>query len=248
MGAGRLSIHTEDGVSHKKVITRFRINVCFALLLGSCTQNGSLIEYSDDGKTIKAKFAIISIDDSTYVKHGKFQIHHENHKLFAEGWYAYGLESGEEIIYNTHGTKVMQTQYLNGKENGTTRMWDDEGRLMFEIQMTNGKKNGTYRHWDNNGVLVEEKAYLNDTAHGLFSTWDRDGKLIKLYKYNLDKIVESTTWDQDGNKRHTIYDSAGDPTDEAWFDAVIFNRSDRTQFDSASASIDRNKRYFRLYY
>ena len=105
-----------------------------------------------------------------------FSLHKDGRKHW-EGTLKDGKRDGKWWKEYENGKKDVQIIYKDGKRHGLYIQWHDNGQKRYEITYKNGRKNGLETGWHENGQKSSEGTY-------------KDGELI-----------ESTRWDEDGNKR-----------------------------------------------
>lgn len=81
----------------------------------------------ENGK-IKFRYSrYMSEDQTKWIRHGLFQVFHENGNLSSEGEYEHGLETGIWKDFHDNGQLAAQGEYKEGKEVGVWQYWDSSG-------------------------------------------------------------------------------------------------------------------------
>jgi antitoxin component YwqK of YwqJK toxin-antitoxin module len=93
------------------------------------------------------------------------------------------MSSEIKEIFDEHGNKIGEAEYVNGVPNGLCRLWYANGQLHLDAQMKNGEYDGPYCSYWENGQAKEKGTYSKGTKVGVFSWFDQSGELIQKHSF-----------------------------------------------------------------
>lgn len=69
----------------------------------------------------------LSLDQSSWIRHGLFRSYYSNGKLSSEGFYEDGRAQGVWKDFHENGRLAAEGQFESGKEVGIWRYWNADG-------------------------------------------------------------------------------------------------------------------------
>ncbi len=177
-------------------------------------QNGELIRYYNDGKTVREKATM---------KNGKVNgiatSYSEDGKLTNEKGMKDGVEDGPERRYDKDGKLTYEANFKNGKQEGksfrTTFMGNSETYTTTEYYK-NGKLEGEYKEVYGDGTVRTKGKYIDGKKDGLWEVYKPDGSrkgntetfkngvVIKRITYYTDGSVEMERNFNEQGKQHGL--------------------------------------------
>jgi antitoxin component YwqK of YwqJK toxin-antitoxin module len=118
--------------------------------------------------------------------------------------------TGIHISRDKDGNKFHTKNYLNGVLTLMT-VWYEDGTKLSEAEHKNGKANGHLLSWHKNGNMWIKSDFKDDKENGTSTIYYKNGQKKQISIFDNGKILESTHWDEDGDKvRNVKYDGLSD--------------------------------------
>ena len=166
------------------LITLFITGVCFG-------QKYELAEeFYDNGLPKVINTYKVSKDKIELVKEIKW---YENGQKKRELAFKDGEFDGKRTEWYENGQKNWEETYKDGKS-FVSNSWDENGKIMVK------DGNGLFTEWYENGQKWIEITYKDGKEEGLQTYWYENGQKRHEGTVKDGELIESTHWDEDGNK------------------------------------------------
>lgn len=146
------------------------------VLLNSCLNKNSNIEYSTNGKL---KTIIITPPNSNHrIEYNFF----ENGKLKSVHKYIDKLYDGEQLWFFSDGNLDRKIQFNNGKANGKAYYFYDSSGSLIHSRYFRDNREVLYGadYWDNDSLnIMKSSLHFNDSGQIYYKkNFDKDGKFL----------------------------------------------------------------------
>ena len=117
-----------------------------------------------------------------------------------EGSYKNGKQDGKWTRWHENGQKQYEITYKDGKPDGKWTYWHENGQKSGEVTYKDGKRDGLHTSWHDNGQKSGEVTWKDGELDGRETHWYVNGQKSYEGTYKDGWLIESTRWDEDGNK------------------------------------------------
>jgi len=117
-----------------------------------------------------------------------------------EGSYKNGKQDGKWTYWHENGQKSGEVTYKDGKRDGLHTSWHDNGQKSGEVTWKDGELDGLHTSWHDNGQKSGEVTWKDGELDGRETHWYVNGQKSYEGTYKDGWLIESTRWDEDGNK------------------------------------------------
>jgi antitoxin component YwqK of YwqJK toxin-antitoxin module len=125
------------------------------------------------------------------------------------------IKDGLVVEYLSNGEVESKQNYKNGKLDGKSVYWHENGQKREEGSYKNGLADGTTTSWFEDGQIEFTLNYKNGKPDGRHEVWHPNGQIRARLNHRNDRI-ESTSWDENGNKESKGATLSEKKDDEEW--------------------------------
>ena len=135
-----------------------------------------------------------NINDLIEMDNGLWSVKFSDEPITGKVYGNFGKE-GEEL------TKVYIGKLINGKKDGKWTIWfHNTGTKQYEENWKDGELDGLHTSWHDNGQKSGEVTWKDGELDGRETHWYVNGQKSYEGTYKDGWLIESTRWDEDGNK------------------------------------------------
>lgn len=108
--------------------------------------------------------------------------------------------SGTWVMWDKHGNKIVEREFLNGKQHGMETAWEN-GKKLYIHHYRNDKFDGIWIYWDKNGQVSATENWKDGKLHGTRTTYYGNGNKEAEENYKEGKLDgKKTVWYENGGK------------------------------------------------
>ena len=156
-------------------------------------------KYENSQKREEGTFETVNIYDAP-IKNGKWTYWHENGQKSGEVTYKDERPNGKVTWWYENGQKKFEETYKDGELDGLYTSWYENGQKNHEGTYKDGELDGLETWWHENGQKYREGTFKDGELDGLHTLWYENGQKHREGIYKDGELIESTSWDGDGNE------------------------------------------------
>jgi antitoxin component YwqK of YwqJK toxin-antitoxin module len=177
------------------------------------------------------------------IPQGLFKYFYEDGKIRTELNYSEDGKTAKAVNFYPGGKKMAEGSYFETKKDGTWKYYNDLEILSMEEYYQKGMPVGIWKTYYDDGKLLEDCPYLNGLKQGVRKQYFSDGSIKSEVNYDKGKMEGParynypngnpmlvgqlhddlkeglwTAYKDNGDKENEITYTAGEPTNEIYFD------------------------------
>lgn len=156
-----------------------KILLGFSLMLSFYSCKTKVVTVRYEGRVVE-RYEVIR---KSNLRHGFYNVYHDNGALALEHNYIKGQLDGLEKIYHEDGSLSGVLNLKDGKYDGAFKYYHPNGALKQEGYYKQDKIIGLLYSYHDNGKLKEVVTMKNNMEDGPFRNYDRSGILVKKGNY-----------------------------------------------------------------
>lgn len=126
----------------------------------------------------------VTLEDGTFMRHGKTTLYWDNGKKKSQLSYVYGVRHGPRYSWYQNGILWIEGEFIDGGENGLWTSWYSDGNKAYERNFDHGAFHGLWTEWHRSGQLKDQYNYIKGLIQGTRTMWDEDGNIIRRTEYH----------------------------------------------------------------